>query len=316
MKSKIKSIITPVSFGVIPDYKSYWATHFYSALTCLDSHKNLMHSPHNLASFPIWSMALLRGHLPPNFFDHIENYMRNWGAQYFFASFFNQNLDGGVVLELVERLEEFYEENLSSWYNQFTFYVSGNDSTLSYNLDSRFTELFPFKINGKEANIDLLVAYSDLCLVLEDEFSDRKVGLFGEVEGIYGNKFRSESYWGRKQDFCVFGIGSVDGDQKMVYFQESHFKNISRIHLLIEKSHPVVSDFWQTLNWFKMLFLYGPQVEIYGDDDEANYFINKMKQSWSFPITNVLKDLERYIDGGLVGFNPSGPASVITDITI
>lgn len=311
MRSGKRSILTPVSPLVIPDYKSYWATHFYSVLKCMDSHKNLMHSPRRFREFPMWSLSLIRGNLPTNFFDQVESYIRNWGAQYFFTSFFNQKLGGHIVIELIERLEDLYGVCFNRHLDLFTFYVSGNDSSLSYKLSNKFTDIFPNK--DLKANVNNLIAYSDLCLVVENSFDGSSVGIFGEVEGVHGNKFRTENYWVKKQEFCVFGIGSVEGDNKLVYFEESHHKGIPRVHLLFERSHFVVRDFWEVLNCLKILFLYGPTTKYRCPDDEFGFFLNELKKMWSSPIEQVFVFLERYIDGGdLVGFN-DGAIEIITD---
>ena len=108
MRSNKKSILTPISPLIIPDVKSYWATHFYSILKCMDSHKNLMHSPRRFPEFPVWTLSLMRGNLPIGFFDQIEGYIRNWGAQYFLASLFNQKIGEHIIVELIERLEGLY----------------------------------------------------------------------------------------------------------------------------------------------------------------------------------------------------------------
>lgn len=241
MRSGKKSILSPIRPILIPDYKSYWATHFYSIFKCMDNHKNLMHSPRRFREFPLWSLSLLRGNLPPNFFDQIESYIRNWGVQYFFASLFNQKVGGHIIYELIERLEELYGVCFNRDLDQFSFFVSGNDSHLSYKLSSRFNEVFPFKeMNGSLSN---LIGYSDLCLVLENTLTGSSVGIFGEVEGTYGNKMRNENYWGKKQEFCVFSVGVVDGNQKLVYFKESNYKGIPRVHLMFEKSHFLSATF-------------------------------------------------------------------------
>ncbi|WP_045441757.1 hypothetical protein [Citrobacter sp. S-77] len=196
MRSGKKSIVTPVDPIIIPDQKSYWATHFYSILKCLDNHKNLMHSPRRFKEFPLWSLSLLRGNLPPNFFDQIETYIRNWGVQYFFASLFNQKIGGHIIVELIERLEDLYGVCFNKELDKFSFYVSGNDSQLSHKLSNLFTDVFPYK--EMKGSLSDLIGYSDLCLVLENSLNGSAVGIFGEVEGTYGNKLRTESYWGKK----------------------------------------------------------------------------------------------------------------------
>ena len=312
MRSNKRSILTPISPIVIPNVKSYWATHFYSVLKCIDSHNNLMHSPRKFKEFPLWTLSFLRGNSPLNFFDQIESYIKNWGVQYFLASFFNQKIGEHIIVELLERLEDLYGICFNRNLDSFAFYVSGRDSSLSYKLQERFTETFPFKTRNNP--ISNLINYSDLCLIIENNFNNSSVGIFGEVEGIYGNKFRSESYWGKKDEFCVFGIGVVEGSNKLVYFEESHHKEIPRVHLLFEKSHFIVSDFLTVLNCFKHLFIYGPTYNNYFLDDEFNYFYSQMKYRWSDPIEEVFIFLEGYIDGGdLVGFNNTG-IEIITDL--
>lgn len=312
MRSGKRSILTPVSPLIIPDNKSYWATHFYSVLKCMDSHKNLMHSPRRFLDFPIWSMSLFRGNLPPNFFDQIESYIKNWGVQYFLTSFFNQKLGGHIVVELIERLEDLYGVCFNQDLDLFTFYVSGNDSALSSKLSDQFSEVFPYK--EMKGNMRDLISYSDLCLVIENSFNGSSVGIFGEVEGAHGNKLRTESFWGKKQEFCVFGIGVVDGDNKLMYFEESHHNEIPRVHLIFERSHFIISDFREVLNCFKILFLYGPTVQYRCSDDEFGFFLNELRKLWASPIEEVFIFLERFIDGGdLVGFN-DGALEIITDL--
>ncbi|TMS91584.1 hypothetical protein CWB58_18720 [Pseudoalteromonas sp. S201] len=312
MRSGKKSIQTPISPIVIADNKSYWATHFYSILKCMDSHKNLQHSPRRFQEFPFWSLSLLRGNLPPNFFDQVEVYIRNWGVQYFFASLFNQKIGSHIIIELIERLEELYGVCFNKSLDQFSFYVSGNDSSLSYKLSNRFTEVFPFK--NMKGSLSELIGYSDLCLVLDNTLTGSSVGIFGEVEGTYGNKLRTENYWGKKQEFCVFGVGVVEGDQKLIYFEESHHKGIPRVNLMFEKSHFFISDFLEVLNCFKFLFLYGPTIKYRCPDDEFGFFLTEIKKMWSTPIEQVFVFLERFIDGDdLVGYN-DGSISIITDL--
>lgn len=312
MRSGKKSILTPINPIFIPDQKSYWATHFYSVLKCMDNHKNLQYSPRRFKEFPLWSLSLLRGNLPQNFFEYIESFIRNWGVQYFFASLFNQKVGSHIIIELIERLEELYGVCFNRDLEQFTFYISGNDSHLRYKLEDRFTEIFPYK-EMKNSTSDL-IGYSDLCLVLENTLTGSSVGIFGEVEGNHGNKMRTEAFWGGKQEFCVFGIGVVDGNEKLVYFEESNYKGIPRVHLLFEKSHFFISDFLEVLNCLKFFFLCGPQMKYRCPDDEFGFFVTEIKKRWSDPITQVFIFLERFIDGGdLVGFNDNA-LSIITDL--
>lgn len=312
MRSNKRSILTPINPIIIPDVKSYWATHFYSVLKCINSHKNLMHSPRRFNQFPSWTLSLMRGNLPLNFFEQIESYIKNWGMQYFLASFFNQKLGGHIIVELLERLEDLYGVCFNKNLDTFLFYLSGNDSSLSYKLNDRFTEVFPFK--DLKGSTNDLIAYSDLCLIVENSFNGSSVGIFGEVEGTYGNKFRTESYWGKKQEFCVFGVGVVEGSQQLIYFEESHHNGIDRVHLLFENSHFIVRDFLKVLDCFRWLLLNGPTRAYPHIDDEFDYFSELMINQWGEPIEQVFLFLEKFIDGGeLVGFN-DGAIEIITNI--
>ncbi|CFR09975.1 Uncharacterised protein [Yersinia frederiksenii] len=314
MKSIKKSLTTPIAPNIINNYRSYWATHFYSLLKCIDQHKQLQYSPQGFATFPIWSLSTFRGNLPPNFFDKIEDYIKNWGIQYFLTSFFNQKMGSNVVDAIIERLEQLYNVKFSKQLDYYSFYVSGIDSSLSNKLKERFSEVFPNQLNGENPSLTQLINYSDLCLVLENSQTGNKVGIFGEVEGIKGNKLRSELYWGRKQNFCIFGIGAIDGQDKKIYIEENHYNNIPRVQILIEKSNPIISDFMTVINYMKWLFLYGPSSNLTVIDEELGYFINKIKINWATPMPQLFRDLENYIDkGDLLGFNDTG-IELLTDI--
>lgn len=254
----------------------------------------------------------MRGGLPVNFFAQVETYINNWGVQYFLASFFNQKLGGHIIVELLERLEDLYGVCFNKNLDAFSFYVSGIDSSLSYKLINRFTEVFPFEVKSELVNN--LVARSDLCLIVENTFNGSSVAIFGEVEGVYGNKLRTERYWGKKNEFCVFGIGVVEGNQKLVYFEESHHHGIARVQLFFEKSHFIIRDFLNVLGCFQWFFLSGPQRQYPSTDEEFNFFSEFVRKNWNTPIEQVFFFLESFIDGGeLVGFN-DGPIQIITDL--
>ncbi|MBX9637959.1 hypothetical protein [Nitrosomonas sp.] len=313
MESLKKNIITPVPLGLIPSQRSYWATHFFSILQCLDQHKNLEFSPRRLDLYPTYSLAVLRGCLPSNFFGQIERYIENWGVQYFLANFFNQKLGGNVVEELISRIERAYGVSFNNSLEHFSFHVSGNDSSLSSKLSEEFSEVFPSNLNDQYPAVDTLIAQSDLCLILSNS-QDIKVGLFGEIEGLYGNKLRTESYWGKKQNFCIFGIGVVDGIRKVVYFEEGVFNGIYRVNLFFERTNFVVSDFKNALGAFRTLFLEGPGASFYSRDEEFDFFINKIKLKWNSNVYELMNELKLYISSeDVVGLN-GGVLEIVTDL--
>lgn len=314
MKSAKQSLVVPVPIGLIPNIRSYWATHFYSVLQCMDAHKNFEYSPRRFDGFPVYSLGALRGQFPLNFFNQIESYMRNWGVQYFLVNFFNQKLGAEIIEKLILNIEELYAVKFSRGLEYFSFHVSGSDSSLSADLSGFFSEVFPRAVDGLAVSPDLLIAYSDICLVLANQETGVKVGIFGEVEGIYGNKLRNESYWKRKQDLCVFGIGVVDGDQKLVYFENTCFNGVCKVNLFFERSNFVVSDFGVVLGIFKMLFLNGPQTDLNISDEELGFFVDLVKKSWSKNISELMANLRQYLSyDDVVGFNLDG-LSIVADL--
>ncbi len=251
--------------------------------------------------------------MPLNFFNQIERYIENWGVQYFLSNFFNQKLGGNVVKELISRIEKAYSVSFDKSLDHFSFHVSGNDSNISSNLRERFSEVFPSCLNGQFATVDDLIAQSDLCLILSNS-QNVKVGLFGEIEGIYGNKLRTESYWVKKHDFCIFGIGVVDGSQKVVYFQEGFFNGIYRINLFFERTNFVVTDYKIALGAIKRLFLEGPGAIFYSQDEEFEFFLNKIKIHWSSNMNKLMDELKLFISPeDVVGFN-GGVLEIVTDL--
>lgn len=249
-----------------------------------------------------------------NFFNQIESYMRNWGVQYFLVNFFNQKLGAEIIEKLILNIEELYAVKFSRGLEYFSFHVSGSDSSLSADLSGFFSEVFPRAVDGLAVSPDLLIAYSDICLVLANQETGVKVGIFGEVEGIYGNKLRNESYWKRKQDLCVFGIGVVDGDQKLVYFENTCFNGVCKVNLFFERSNFVVSDFGVVLGIFKMLFLNGPQTDLNISDEELGFFVDLVKKSWSKNISELMANLRQYLSyDDVVGFNLDG-LSIVADL--
>ncbi|WP_409422741.1 hypothetical protein ABHF91_07000 [Pseudaeromonas sp. ZJS20] len=312
MRSKKRSIIEPLSPIIIPEHKSYWATHFYSILKCMDCHKNLKWSPRRFQEFPIWSLSLLRGNLPINFFEYIESYIKNWGFQYFITCLFNQKVGSHIIIELIERLEDLYGVCFNKDLDLFSFHVSGIDSSLSDDLNNRFADVFPF--TARDMNSHDLIYYSDLCLILDSSIQHSPVGIFGEVEGIYGSHFRSARYWSKKDELCVFGIGVVDGKQKLIYFEESNFNGIPRVHLMFERSHFILDDYLKVLSCLNWLFMNGPHRKYPSVSDEFDFFVQQISNKWSNPIQDVFSFLERFISGSeLVGFN-DGKLNIITDI--
>ena len=256
----------------------------------------------------------MRGQFPSNFFHNIQSYIKNWGVQYFLVNFFNQKLGGHIVSHLVERIENIHNVKFSRDLDYFSFHISGNDSDLAAALKEEKFEIFPKIVNGKPTNVSDAIAYSDLCLILTKQNNEVKVGIFGEVEGINGNKLRNESFWGGKQEPCLFGIGAVKGENKQVYFQDVFANGVMRVNLYFEISNPIVSDFAETISAFNFLFHNGPQTRIPYSDEEFSFFVDQIKKGWNsniFDLLNILRQYLHYDD--VVGYNPT-ENTIITDL--
>ncbi|MFM2607902.1 hypothetical protein AAFX30_09775 [Vibrio chagasii] len=309
------TLVTPISLGIIENQKSYWANHFYSVIQCLDAQKGFKYSPRRIDGYPLWSLSSLRGHLPPNFFDVVQDYLRNWGFQYFLVSFLNQKMSSNLVQEVVNRLGALYNISFSDQLREYSFHISGNDSALSDGLKSHFSEVFPLAIGNNKPDIDKVIANSDICLVLKNPDTDTKVGIFGEVEGVYGNKLRNQSFWDGKSDFCVFNIGMIDGKTKQCYIENVTFNGSSKVNLYFEKEHFVANDFSITLEWFKQLLMYGPHFSLKANNEEFDYFINYLKVNWAKPACELLEHISSFLDGNDLVGRSTTELPIITDPT-
>lgn len=258
-------------------------------------------------------MSSLRGHLPPNFFDVVQDYLRNWGFQYFLVSYLNQKVASNLVQEVVNRLGGLYNVSFSEGLKEYSFHISGNDSALSDGLKNHFSEVFPLRIGLDKPNVDKLIANSDICLVLNNPETNTKVGIFGEVEGVYGNKLRNQSFWNGKSDFCVFNIGMIDGKTKQCFIENTTFNDSRKVNLYFEKEHFVARDFSVTLNWFKQLLMYGPHLNLKANDEEFDYFIDYLKRNWAKPACELLEHIGTFLDGNDLVGRSTTELPIITD---
>lgn len=309
------ALTTPISVGIIENQKSYWANHFFSVIQCLDAQKGFKYSPRRIDGYPLWSLSSLRGHLPPNFFEVVQDYLRNWGFQYFLVSYLNQKMASNLVQEVVNRLGSMYNISFSKDLKEYSFHISGNDSTLSDGLKSYFSEIFPLAAGKNKPNIDNIIANSDICLVLTSPETNAKVGIFGEVEGVHGNRIRNQLFWDNKSDFCVFNIGMIEGKTKQCFIENVTFNDSKKVNLYFEKKHFVANDFSITLDWFKQLLIYGPSFSLSANNEEFDYFINCLKQKWARPACELLEHIGSFLDGSdLVGRSMT-ELPIITDPT-
>ena len=288
-----------INLGIIDSSISYWALHFISILECLSHHKNLMFPAHKLKDFPILQLSHMKGNYPNSFWDQMENYMRNWGFQYFFVHFLNQNLGLNIVDKLKERLDDYFHIRSTFDYDDFKFFVSGTDSRLSLNLNKRYDEVYPKQFNLSTIQISNLESYSDFCLILKNNDEDQNIGIFGEIEGLHGEKLLTDSFWiDRKSEHCVIGLGTISGkDPNQIYIQDYFVKNrYPKVIVLFEQSHYIVQDFHYTLREFKSMFDRGIYYKCYSKDESFIFLVNYIIQNWNTPVKDILNFLYQYIN--------------------
>jgi hypothetical protein len=307
-------LVTPLNFGIIQNYKSYWATHFYAVLQCLHSHRALTFTPTGLPYYPHWKLRDLRADLPFNFFNQIESYLQNWGFQYFMSVFLNYKMSSGIVDQLIGNLAQLYDINLFTRHTGYRFFLAGSDSVLSEGLLDEFTDVFPFQINGVRPNARILAQQSDLCLVLNFPIPYARLAIFGEVEGLHGHGLSNESYWKKKLSFCVITIGVIDGVGRNAYISNTFINEIPRVNLIFERKSPVVQDFQKVLNYMRVLFSEGGDTKMRSGDEEFDFFFNKVRQYWNRDTFDLIDDLKIYCnENELIGIVPK-PISIITDL--
>lgn len=206
-------IAKSVNFGPIVRYRSYWAGHFYSILRCLRYHNGLEYPGRKMATYGLqdWSLSQLRGSAPANFFEKINQFMVNWGFQYLMASLLNTRSAGPVVERLILEVERLWEVKFDKALNNYMFHVSGRDSDLSHGLDLLFSDIFPYLGNLNADQTRDVIADSDLCLILQNPHSLGRVGIFGEVEGLKGDRVLRDSFWKKKKPALRLRIRSEEG---------------------------------------------------------------------------------------------------------
>lgn len=288
------AIIQPIHQAIISNQKSYWASHFYAVLQCLNSHTGLQYSPISLPIFPAWTLASLRGDQVSNFFEVIEPSMRNWGFQYFLVKFLNLRMAGYYVDQIIKKLGQLYNIEFSNEYCQYEFHMSGADSLLHHGLSSKFIEVFPPELNGNLPDRHSLIAQSDICLTLTHPSSGQKIGIFGEVEGNYGNKLKNQKFWKGKQDFCIINIGIVTSAQKRIYIEPVIVNGVQRINLIIGAKNYVYSDFLKTLAHYRYLFQFGRNYTSYQVDEEFGYFFDLLKKNVHTSVVELLELLRSH----------------------
>jgi len=311
----------PLNLGLITNQRSYWSTHFYSALECLRYHNTLQWPGRKLSDLGKvnWSLEDLRSVAPPNFFQLIEANMRNWGAQYFFANFLNRYEAQPIVQAMINKLAELWSCPFGT--TEYSFYISGRDSDLGRQVALKFDEIFPRKVLLDEPNQKKIIDFSDLCIILksqehfDEQGNQKRLGLFGEVEGNNGEEILRAGYWSGKSNYCVFAFGVVAEPGNNAYISTKLVGQVNRVLVTLQTGHPVVKDFRTILWWMAHLFMYGRFAALPPNiDEEIGFFLNLIKNRFDKDIVELISELGEFVHpDDVIPLHP-GLSTVITKI--
>jgi len=311
----------PLTLGLITNQRSYWSTHFYSVLECLRYHNTLQWPGRKLSDLGKvnWSLEDLRSVAPPNFFQLIDAYMRNWGMQYFFATFLNRYEAQPIVQAMINKLAELW--NCPFGTTEYSFYISGRDSDLGRQVSLRFDEIFPNKVLLDEPNQQKVIDFSDLCMILkskehfDEQGNQKRLGLFGEVEGNNGEDIFKAKYWSGKSNYCVFAFGVVAEPGSSAYISAKLVGQVNRALVTFQTGHSVVKDFRTILWWMAHLFMYGRLAALPPNiDEEIGFFLNFIKSRFDKDIVELISELGEFVHLDDVIQSHPGPSTIITKI--
>lgn len=288
-------LINEYNMPIYDNSLPYWSMHFISVLECLAYHKNLQYRPIIIPKTQtIGSLTMMKGTYPNSFFDNMANYISNWGMQYFMVHYLNHKINLNIVNKIKEQLDDLFNITNYKDYNDFEFYISGHDSELAKDISQYYDEIYPktFKLDFLSKND--LIRNSDICLVLKDIQNNKNIAIFGEIEGNHGDKLFTNDFWNGKSDFCVIGIGAVDGHQKGKFYIERYLHNgiYPKLNIIFEKNSYVVRDFFHVINEFRYIFNYGIKHINYSDNSNFRYIVNEIIiKNWTASIVYILDQL-------------------------
>ncbi len=240
-------LINEYNMPIYDNLLSYWSMHFISVLECLAYHKNLQFRPIIIPETQtISSLALMKGNHPNSFFDIMANSISNWGMQYFMVHYLNHKISLDLVDRIKEQLDDLFNIPNYKDYDDFEFYISGCDSELTKDISKYYDEIYPKIFELDFLSKDYLIRNSDICLVLKDTQNDKNIAIFGEIEGNDGDRLFNNKFWNGKSDFCVLGIGAVNGYGKGKFYIERYLHHgiYPKLNIIFKKNSYVVRDFF------------------------------------------------------------------------
>lgn len=288
-------LINEYNMPIYDNSLSYWSMHFISVLECLAYHNNLQFRPIIIPETQtIGSLALMKGNYPNSFFDILANYIRNWGMQYFMVHYLNHKISLDLVDRIKEQLDDLFNILNYKDYDDFEFYISGHDSELTKDISKYYDEIYPKNFQLDFLSKKNLINNSDICLVLKDTQNNKNIAIFGEIEGNNGDKLFTNDFWNRKSDFCVLGIGAVDGHQKGKFYIQRYLHHgiYPKLNIIFEKNSYVVRDFFHVINEFRDIFNYSTEYINHSDNSNLRYIVNEIIiKNWNESILYILDQL-------------------------
>lgn len=283
---------------IIKDSTQYWAMHFCSILETLYYHNTLQYSFNNkeFNSNEKKTLCNLRGFFGINFFESLRGYLYNWGLQYLLCYYLISDVGKNILIDLVDKILAFNGYDHIT-YNKSTIeiFVSGADSNKS--IDELKKEK-AFVLGYKEESYDTIsdlyhkIKDTDLCILIEPDFMEYKLAIFGEVEGNKSYKLLQDNFWSKKSPCCRFGIGvnctknEAVGNITTEYY-ETLYGDEKIVVLYIDSKFDVINDFHSAINIMQLLFINGPLFELPIDDSLKN-IISLIKENWFSPVKDLI----------------------------
>lgn len=315
-----REFIYSYNMPIFDNSLSYWSMHFIAVLECLAYHKTLQYPARKLYHYPIFSLANMKGSYQNGFFDQMARAIQNWGMQYFIIQYLNHKIGLDIVDKIKENLDGLFNIVNYKNYDDFEFYVSGLDSELSKDISKRYDEIYPKTFDLDFRSKNLLENNSDFCLVLKNTEEDKNIGIFGEIEGNYGEKLFKDSFWEEKSELCVLGIGTIQGNKKGIYYLEPYWYKSKhpKLNIIFERENYIVNDFYRVINEFQVIFNYGPQYKNFLKHEPFGFLVDMIIERWNLPVEDILNQLYEYKKPSdeLIGEMEDKPLNLIPSIVV
>ena len=292
---------TLIPESLITNEKNYWCSIFSAVLECMHYQANLRYDrPQNLSSYPYWTISGFSATFGLLSFTNLKDAIYNHGFEYFFRRYLEEKSGSVLVRNLINFIEQIYNVNLK----QFPYFIVRTCGADKIDFDASNFEhssvLVPTLSNAYNPQYHPSV-HSDLCITffhdLDNINVENSISIYGEVEGVNGRDMLSPAYWEgsihrkkHKHPAALFGIGCIDEysislkkslgiSQSGIYAHPVKAFNTFKSVILFEKKHPIVTNFYDSINFLISLSQYGKNTYLY--------------TSWSsgfFEVASFIKD--------------------------